>query len=132
MHYSPDINVIALIGLTFSSIQRATDDSEVNLVTTEGRRFRFYHEQDCCESVSVESIEGTLDDLVGTPILDVTEQITSERPDGKPLPEYREESETWTIFTFTTVKGAVVIRWHGTSNGYYSESVSFREVTENA
>lgn len=78
------------------------------------------HEQDCCESVYIEDIEGDLKNLIGTPlVMAETYYHEADTYDG---------SETYTYYTFATVKGRVVIRWYGESNGYYSESVDMTTI----
>jgi hypothetical protein len=56
-------------------------------------------------------------DLIGSELL-VAEERTGDYDDGG---EY--ESVTWTFYTFRSINGSVDVRWCGTSNGYYSESV---------
>jgi hypothetical protein len=80
----------------------------------------FSHHQDCCESVYIEDICGDLNDLVGSPLVEA-EEVSNY--DAEPLYE-GEESYTWTFYRFRTLKGSVSVRWYGSSNGYYSESVS--------
>lgn len=114
-----------LLGKTLTSVEVITEDYNdhfIKFVTTEGETFVMYHEQDCCESVSIESIEGELSCLVGNPIL-LAEEATKS---GKIDPEDDwNDSQTWTFYKLATIKGYVDIRWNGSSNGYYSETVDF-------
>lgn len=116
-----------LIGQTMASIEASY--YEIVFVTTEGRRYKLYHYQDCCEQVYIESIVGDLSDLVGEPILVAEESESGENPEGIEAPGYP-CSFTWTFYKLATRKGYVDIRWYGESNGYYSEGVDFCEVTQ--
>lgn len=103
-----------ILGKVFTAIHNDTDEDEIRFVCEEGT-FVMYHERDCCEYVYVESIAGDLNDLIGAPIL-VAEESSQDDPEAS-------ESGTWTFYKIATVKGWVDIRWYGSSNGYYSESV---------
>jgi len=99
-------------------------DDRIDFYCSDGHIYSMYHEQDCCESVSIDDINGDLDDLIGSPILMADESCSSNTNlDGSPL-EDEYDSCTWTFYRFATVKGYVNIRWFGASNGYYSESVN--------
>ncbi len=116
-------NFSELIGKTLSKVENRNDEAIV-FTTVDGESYQLWHSQDCCESVTVEDICGDLNDLVGSPILQAEENSSNDNPPGVPVPEYQ-DSFTWTFYRLATMKGSVVIRWYGTSNGYYSESVSF-------
>jgi len=107
------------------------DNDELHFHLTEDHYVRMYHEQNCCESVSIEDIVGDLDDLVGTPLL-LVEEVSNYEPETETDEDendyYYAESETWTYYRFRTIKGSVDIRWYGSSNGYYSESVDIEIV----
>ena len=125
-----------LVGKTLTCIVRCTHDRSGNealvFTTDQGAVYTMTHHQDCCESVVIDEIIGDLDDLVNTPIL-VAEERTSrfkgiedhvfDALTGKERDP--EDSETWTFYEVRTIKGSVTIRWRGSSNGYYSESVDF-------
>lgn len=100
------------------------DSDELRFYLTDDHYVKMYHRQDCCESVTIEDIVGDLDDLVGTPLL-LAEEV--DNYDVEPEDEYY-ESYTWTYYRFRTIKGSVDIRWYGSSNGYYSESVDIEIV----
>lgn len=115
-----DIKIGELVGLIMVRVEKQGE--EIYFHTDSGRRFVMMHEQDCCESVSIESITGNLEDLVGSPILVAEESTNHDSPKGE-IPD----SFTWTFYKLATVKGWVDIRWYGESNGYYSESVEIKE-----
>jgi hypothetical protein len=113
-----------LKGKVVTKVEGEEGNSHLNFYTNDGHKYSMYHEQDCCESVYVESIVGDLEDLVGEEILVAEESSAGENPIDAKVSEYQ-ESFTWTFYKLATRKGYVDIRWYGESNGYYSESVSF-------
>lgn len=119
-----DLPFSTLVGKTLSEIVGNVGGERVGFKTSDGESYALFHVQDCCENVTVEDICGELSDLIGTPILQAEESSNqNESPDGIKTP--CDESYTWTFYRLATIKGAVCIRWLGSSNGYYSESVSF-------
>ena len=110
------------------------DYDEIHFHLTDTHYVNMYHDQDCCESVYVEDIVGDLDDLVGTTLLLVEEVDNYEPSNATKYNEeedhYENDSETWTYYRFSTEKGDVSIRWHGSSNGYYSESVDIEIINQ--
>ena len=114
-----------LIGKTFSAVENVGGEKLI-FTTKDGGKYKFFHDQDCCESVTIEDIVGDLDDLVGSPII-MAEEVTheNENPKGVEVPEWQ-DSFTWTFYKFATAKGYVTVRWYGESNGYYSEQVDFK------
>jgi hypothetical protein len=79
------------------------------------------HYQDCCESVLIEDVVGDIEDLIGSPILRAEERSNGAR-------DVEHGIEEWTFYTISTINGTVDLRCYGTSNGYYSTSVSFELV----
>ncbi|MHC8516804.1 DUF7448 domain-containing protein [Sporosarcina sp. ITBMC105] len=112
-----------LEGKILSQINVDKDADEIRFITADGETYVMYHEQDCCESVWVEDINGELDDLIGDPIL-LAEEVSQEGDDTD------WGTSTWTFYKISTIKGTAVLRWIGESNGYYSESVDFRKLNE--
>jgi len=116
-----------LIGKTLADIKNV-DNQELILTCQTGEVYKFFHEQDCCESVEIEDIAGDLNDLIGEPILLCEEaKHENENPLCVAEKEYQ-DSFTWTFYKISTINGSVTIRWYGESNGYYSESVNFIKV----
>jgi hypothetical protein len=120
--------VTDLKGETMLSVTGMDKDSDVVTFTSEsGHQWTLYHRQDCCESVSIEDVIGDPADLVGAPIL-MAEDVSRHYPDDQTYKdeEWGDVSE-WTFYKFATIKGYVTLRWYGTSNGYYSTDVDFKQ-----
>lgn len=94
---------------------------DVIVFTTDNGTYQMFHEQNCCEHVYIDDIAGNIEDLLHTPILEAYEESNREHPS-------EEEAITWTFYRLTTIKGTVTIKWYGSSNGYYSEAVTFMQV----
>lgn len=134
-----EANINELVGKVLTKIENEND--EIIFHCESGEIYKLWHESDCCESVTIDDINGDLEDLVGSPITLADEVSNKEFEDAwaskftvsdgfgsvKKDSEgnYEPDSHTWTFYKFATVKGYVDIRWFGESNGYYSESVSF-------
>ncbi len=116
-----ELDVGILVGKKFSKVSvNGKTDQEV-VFQNDQEQFKLFHDQDCCESVSVEKITGDIANLVDSEIL----EATRDNPNLPQKDEGYEDSHTWSHFFFRTAKGIVEILWYGTSNGYYSESVDF-------
>lgn len=109
-----------LIGKTLVKVDVDNLKDEIIFHCTDESVYKMYHEQDCCESVTIDDICGDINDLTGQPILVAEERSNSGNT------EYG--SETWTFYTIRTVKASVDIKWWGESNGYYSEGVDFVQI----
>ena len=113
-------NIEELLGKTLREVKKHCDDIALLFITMEGEQYLMYHEQDCCEDVYIEDISGDLNCLVNYPIT-LAEEVSNSNG-------IEWGTETWTYYKLATIKGYVTIRWYGTSNGYYSESVDLIKV----
>lgn len=127
------LNPKILEGKIFNQVKVV--DNEL-ILSNSDESFKFYHNQDCCEDVSLEDYDNDLDVLCNTPILNVDIATNCENPKSSKHSwdddEIRyDESSTWTFYKFATAKGHITFRWYGSSNGYYSEEVDFALIESN-
>ena len=118
-----------LLGKVILRIQNTND--ELKFLTFDGCEYRMWHEQDCCENVTLEEVVGDLNDLLFHPVLEA-ECVTNENGEYEGrfacTPAGADDSQTWTFYKLGTIRGCVTLRWFGTSNGCYSERVSFEQI----
>lgn len=122
------------LGKTIDQISYLNDEV-VTFETSDGKKYRMFHDQDCCETVKIHDIVGELESIVGSPLIRAEEESIQDIEDGDasnwpadvPVPAYL-ESYSWITYWFETAKGKVRIRWCGESNGYYSEAVQIEEI----
>lgn len=124
------LRIDVLLGKELSKIDN--EDDELIFHCKDGEIYKMFHQQDCCEGVNIEDIEGELNDLLDSPILQAEEvsnyEPTSEEDIKRTNDANNYGSCTWTFYKLATIKGYVTIRWYGESNGYYSESVDFVKI----
>lgn len=116
-------DIAKLVGETLKYVDDCGD--EILLTTESGKKYKIYHSQDCCESVSILDTKGDWHKLIGK-VIRVAEH-DEETPDKEEIDYY--DSATLTTITFKTDDETVISRWIGTSNGYYSESVDIKDIT---
>jgi len=97
------IPIEEFLGKTFTKIDKSVD--EITFITNDGIKFRMFHDQDCCESVYVEDIEGDLSDLIGSTIIQAEESTNSENP------PHESESFTWTFYKLLLLKNNRFIKF---------------------
>lgn len=136
-----NVNISDMIGKTVKSVVFGGDsdnllsvncetyktiiDSEIQRsyrTIDESITYRFYHSQDCCESVYLESVDGDILRLLNQVIIEAYES-TNHSSDTD-----NHESVTWTFYTIRTNLDSVTLRFIGSSNGYYSESVDIDRI----
>ena len=140
LEYARRARVSELLGKTLLSIEVDDKKESILFKCLDGSQYLMCHDQHCCESVTIEDINGDLQDLIKTPLLKVEEVVSNEKTKEQLAKEAKKKEEqgdnyydwidsfTWTFYKFATIKGYVTIRWYGESNGYYSESVDFHQL----
>jgi hypothetical protein len=121
-HYM-DAEIELLVGKVLTYVGGEEGGGKVVFKAVGGDEYTLTHFKECCEQVYIESIVGDLEDLVGSPVLIAEERVSKDEP-----VVCVHVSNTWTFYELATIKGSVTIQWHGISNGYYSEAVSFVKV----
>jgi hypothetical protein len=117
-----EADISELVGKVLASVDGYADDSEeVVFTTTDGLVLHMYHEQDCCESVALTDIDAIgIKGIIGNVI------ALAEKVEFSPPSSTYGESETWTFYKLGSQYQTIVMRWLGSSNGYYSEGVTIK------
>lgn len=96
-----------------------TDGDNIVFCFSDGSTYKMYHQRDCCEDVWIQDVTGDIQKLVGWPLLSSKEVSYKENDCSG--------STTWTFYHLRCQIESVTIRWNGSSNGYYSESVDIEK-----
>lgn len=114
---SIELNSIDLSGAKVLAIEGCEVGSEAICIRTDRGDLLFAHEQICCESVSVEDVDGDPSLMVGW-------ELESCYVSSSPMDENDSHgSMTWTFYRVVGELETLTIRWLGESNGCYSEEV---------
>ena len=101
-------------GMTITAVVYKEDDESL-LIHLNTHVLEMIHHQGCCETVYLADVVGSFEDLIGYPLLEVSESIVDIGNS--------DISSTASYYNFKTVKASVQLRWIGESNGFYSETV---------
>ena len=114
VEFSKAINIDQIKGMTITAVvyKESNESLRIHLNT---HVLEMIHHQDCCETVYLADVVGSFEDLIGYPLLEVSESTVNTNSEGM--------SSTASYYNFNTVKASVQLRWVGESNGFYSETV---------
>ena len=101
-------------GMTITAVVYKESDESL-LIHLNTHVLEMIHHQDCCETAYLADVVGSFEDLIGYPLLEVSESVVC-------IPTEC-ESATASYYNFKTAKASVQLRWIGESNGFYSETV---------
>jgi len=118
-----EFNIIK--GKTLVSVDVDENNAKIYFHFNDKSCYKMYMSDDCCNGFWLDDVCGDWGDLIGEPLTEAEEITNADEPEE---PDEAQESYTWTFYKLGTIKGCVTLRWFGTSNGYYSESVYFREI----
>lgn len=104
------------LGKKILAIEGLEKNSKEVIFIFEDGKLRFYHQQDCCETVYLEDFNGDPEDLIGKNLVSLDTSSSNKST-------YTGD-ETWTFYSIRTTGGDLWMRWLGESNGYYSTEVS--------
>lgn len=108
----------------FNEVKGIYKNSElVRFYCKDGVIIDMCHAQDCCEEVYLEDSDALVnaEDIYtdsSWAIIELSQQTTKDDAE-------RDYHYTWSFYKVKTSKGYDTIRWVGSSNGYYSETVDF-------
>jgi hypothetical protein len=122
-----------LTNCILTSIKVDAANDEVRFFTRGGREFLLFHEQAWDETVIIEEIIGSLDDLIGTPILRAETTYDSDvgptiemRIALKGTPDWDDKWDRRVFYQLRTIKGSLLLIWCGDVHSS-SRSVTFVE-----
>lgn len=114
VEYTQAINIDQIKGMTITAVVYK-ETNESLLIHLNTHVLEMIHHQDCCESVYLADVVGEFEDLIGYPLIEVSESTVDIGND--------DISSTASYYNFKTLKASVQLRWLGESKGYYSETV---------
>ena len=120
-------NFFELKGQIIESITGLTEGNDEVVITTNIGTYKLYHHQECCEHVVINKVIGNVSDLVGEVIF-AEEDAGANDPDWSNETYDYNDTHTWTKYVLKTDNASLEFWFLGTSNGYYSESVTFEKI----
>lgn len=116
----------------FKKCEYDVHDNELVIYFTDGSYLEFSHKQSCCEEVFLYDTERDLKELIGSEIFSIEETCNESQSsfENDDAPDEARDNFTWTFYRIKSSKGYFTLRWLGTSNGNYSESVDVDYCTE--